>query len=264
MKQLFFLSGSARSGSTLLGSILNQNPLVYVSPTSPLLDLYCMTEESLQKLSQQYTVDFPTIGPAIHRQLHRSFYSHIHKPYVIDKHRGWPKNIPTIKQIITNSPRVIATYRPMAEMVTSFLKLMRSDPDNVIDRDLVQNNKELTTRNRALWLMNNYAMDPFLSFKQGLEEYPECMHIVKYHDLVRDPTSELLKIYQFLDLDFYEGHTFTNISNTCAENDIGWGFKNLHDIRPNLNKTSDNPLDVLGKELVDYFATFDQQLKVVR
>jgi len=38
MKDIYFLGGLPRSGNTLLSSILNENPSVYCSPISPLLD----------------------------------------------------------------------------------------------------------------------------------------------------------------------------------------------------------------------------------
>ena len=36
-KTYFFLAGLPRAGGTLLGAILNQNPDIYVGPTSPIL-----------------------------------------------------------------------------------------------------------------------------------------------------------------------------------------------------------------------------------
>ena len=38
-KTYFFLSGLPRSGISLLGAILNQNPDIYVGATSPVLNL---------------------------------------------------------------------------------------------------------------------------------------------------------------------------------------------------------------------------------
>lgn len=262
MKHYYFLSGIARSGSTLLGSILNQNPEMYVSPTSPLLDLYCMTEESLQKLTTQYTFDLPTISPAIHGSLHTSFYSNVKQNHILDKHRGWPRNIDTIKQIITSNPKVICTHRPIVENVVSFLKLANKDPDNFIDKDLKSKGIPLTTHNRAMCIWENYSADPFYSLKHGLDNNRQHIHIVKYDDLVVSPLTELEKIYNFLEIDSYQGHYFNNISNTCAEHDSNWGMKNLHTINPLLNKTSDDPLEVLGEELVEYFARIDTQLNL--
>lgn len=262
MKQLFFLSGIARSGSTLLGSILNQNPVIHVSPTSPLLDLYCMTEESLQKLNNQYTFDLAKISPAIHGTLHTSYYSNIDKEYVIDKHRGWPRNIDTIKKIITPNPKVICTHRPIVENIVSFLKLVNKDPNNFIDRDLRSRGIPLNTHNRAMCLWQNYSSDPFYSLKHGLEHNRKHIHIVRYDDIVSQPEQELKNIYNFLEIEPYDKHYFNNINNTCAEHDSNWGMKDLHTIKPELKKTSDDPLEVLGEELVEYFTKIEKQLNL--
>ena len=263
MKTYYFLSGIARSGSTLLGSILNQNPEFYVSPTSPLLDLYCLTEESIRKLTNQYTFDLETISPNIHKSLHTSFYSNIDKPYIFDKHRGWPRNINTIKQIITPNPKVICTYRPIAENIVSFLKLVNKDPDNFVDKDLRQNKIEINTKNRALWIWNHYSSDPFYSMMHGLQNNRKDILVINYHDLTSNPRKELGRIYDFLEIPFYEHHDFENIYNTCAENDSNWGMKDLHTIRTSLQKTSDDPLEVLGKELFEYFSKIDLQLSTL-
>ena len=260
MKTYFFLSGIARSGSTLLGSILNQNPDFYVSPTSPLLDLYCMVEESIQKLNKQYTYDQETVGPNIHKGLHHLFYKNIKQPYIFDKHRGWPKNIGTVKEIITLNPKIIATVRPIAENIVSFLKLMKNDPGNIIDKQLTEKGYQLNTKNRALCLWHNYSSDPFNSLKHGLETNPECIQLVHYKDLILNPQQELKKIYDFLELEPYN-HVFKDIKNTCSEKkDDEWGFKDLHNIRGSLSITSNDPLEVLGQELFDYFAEIDTTL----
>ena len=55
MKTLYFLGGFPRSGSTLLGSLLNQHPDIYVSPTSPLGDVVTDIEKIFNKIDEQYT-----------------------------------------------------------------------------------------------------------------------------------------------------------------------------------------------------------------
>ena len=124
MKQLFFLSGIARSGSTLLGSILNQNPDIYVTPTSPLMDIFCLTEEIYNKMETQYTFNKGATLRNLQNSLADNFYDNINKPIIIDKHRGWPRNVKQIEQHITNNPKIICTYRPVAENICSFLKLI--------------------------------------------------------------------------------------------------------------------------------------------
>jgi sulfotransferase len=261
-QQVFFLSGIARSGSTLLGSILNQNPDIHVTPTSPLLDLFCLVEGNLQGLTQQYTFDLSQVSPNIHSGLTNSFYKHINKPYIIDKHRGWPKNVDSIKKTITPNPKIICTYRPIAENIVSFLKLINKDPNNSVDATLKQRRLEINVYNRAMLLWNEYSNDPFYSMMYGLEHDRNNILVVPYDDIVSDAPAALNSIYKFLEIPSYDKHHTDNIHNTCAEaKDDAWGFKGLHDINTKLEKTSDDPLTVLGNELYDKFAKINEQLE---
>lgn len=150
MKKVFYLSGIARSGSTLLGSILNQNPEVHVTPTSPLLDYLCLNEQTLSALKHQYTFDNVSCVKNTSKAIHDSFYNHINKSIIIDKHRGWPRNINITRDITGVEPKVICTYRPIAENICSFIKLADNDPNNFIDNELKKSNKEINNINRAM------------------------------------------------------------------------------------------------------------------
>jgi len=46
MKTFYFMAGLPRSGSTLLSSILNQNPRFYSGPSSPVLGAMYAVEEN--------------------------------------------------------------------------------------------------------------------------------------------------------------------------------------------------------------------------
>lgn len=263
MNNIFFLSGIARSGSTLLGSILNQNPDIYVSPTSPLMDLFCLTEEACVKLDKQYTYDKNTVVNNLYKSLAPTFYQHIDQPYIIDKHRGWPRNVEQIKQFITNNPKIICTYRPVAENICSFLKLVEADPDNSVDADLRNVGLSLTTYNRAMMIWHNYSKNPYTSLKIGLEYYRQHLLIVNYNDIVDDTENQINRIYNFLEIPKFD-HTYDNITNTCAEvKDTEWGFKGLHVIRNTISKTSSDPRKVLGRDLFEFFENFDRDLMLI-
>lgn len=263
MKQMFFLSGIARSGSTLLGSILNQNPDMYVTPTSPLMDIFCLTEDVYNKMATQYTFDKKTTLTNLQTSLPYNFYANINKPYVIDKHRGWPRNVKQIKQYITDNPKIICTYRPTAENICSFLKLIEKDPNNSVDRELREIGLPCDTYHRAMKLWYNYSSDPYESLKYGLENYRKNILIVNYDDIVYDIGNQMKRIYNFLEIPEYQ-HSYTNISNTCGEQkDEAWGFKNLHDIRDTISKTSNDPSKILSKDLLRFFNGFDDELLLV-
>jgi len=263
MKQLFFLSGIARSGSTLLGSILNQNPDIYVTPTSPLMDIFCLTEEIYNKMATQYTFDKGATLRNLQNSLADNFYNNINKPIVIDKHRGWPRNVKQIEQHITNNPKIICTYRPVAENICSFLKLIDNDPNNSVDRELRELGLPCDTYHRALKLWYNYSNDPYESLKYGLEHYRKNILIVNYDDIIDDIEHQMNRIYNFLEIPEYK-HSYTAISNTCGEQkDEAWGFKNLHEIRNTITKTSNDPAKILGKDLLEFFNKFDNELMLI-
>jgi sulfotransferase len=259
MKKLFFLSGLPRSGSTLLGSILNQNLEVYTSPTSPLADLLCFIDSNFNSLDIQYTYDKEKIQHNTYNAVISNFYNHIPKKYILDKHRAWPKNLIPVKKFYTDNPKVIATYRSIPEVISSFITLIeRTDQqDNFVDNKLIQDNLEINNSNRAEYLWRFFISDPYQSLIYGLRHFRENIHLVEYNNFVQNPEEELNKIYDFLGIDSYQ-HDFFNILNTCKEEkDKEWGMEELHNIRSVLQKTSKPPEEVIGEENVKLYSLFN-------
>jgi hypothetical protein len=81
--------------------------------------------------------------------------------------------------------------------------------------------------------------------------------LVEYDDIVYQPHQTLNRIYHFCGLPHFR-HSLTGIENRCAESkDEAWGMAGLHDIRPDLNRQSDNPEDHLSPEAIEYLTQFD-------
>lgn len=221
-----------------------------------------MTEGNLQQLTKNYTYDVAQVSPNIHKAILDNFYKHIPKPIVIDKHRGWTKNIATYQAISHEKAKVIATYRPIAENIASFIKLCNKDPNNAVDNDLRQVGKSITNENRARYIWEHWTLEIYQSLKYGLDNHRENIHIVHYNDLVSDPQQELNKIYDFLEIKRFD-HQLTNIVNTCAEQkDEIWGFKGLHDVRPTIERQSLDPAEILPPEMLRMFKVYDDLLKL--
>jgi sulfotransferase len=257
--QIYFLSGLARSGSTLLGSILNQDYLTNVTPTSPLLDLICLTEQTLNKLDVNYTVD----DGHRHRTIKSLIYANSPPGYatIFDKHRGWPRNIEVAQAHIDNEFKGIVTYRPIPEIITSFITLMKKDPNNFIDNHLRADGKPINVRNQADYLWRFYIMDPYQSTVYGLEHHRRNILPISYDEITEDTVECIRKIRKFFDMMLAVDHDFEHISNTCAEaKDEAWGLKNLHTIRPIVQKTSVSARDTLGDELFEFYNQFNLKL----
>jgi hypothetical protein len=259
MKTLYFLGGFPRSGSTLLGSILNQHPDIYVSPTSPLGDVVTNIEQSFNKVDQQFTFDRKSISYNVYRAVLANFYNHIPKSTILDKHRFWGKNLDTVQMFLSNKPKIVATYRSIPEVLTSYISLIErtKHEDNFIDNHLGQDNLPITNNNRADHIWRYYVAPSYESMVYGLTKYPDWVHLVEYNQLISNPQEEINKVYEFLEV-APQDNNFNEIENACGEQkDEAWGLRDLHTIRPQLSKISQNPIDVIGEENVKLYSKFD-------
>jgi hypothetical protein len=170
MDRIFFLSGLPRSGSTLLGSIMGQNPDFTVTPTSPFLDLLCFTNQAFDAIDQKYTYNKEKITDNVYRGIVSSYYKHIETKYVLDKHRGHPKNIVPIKKYIDPDPKIICVVRPIAEVICSYIQLIgkNGQENNFIDNNLRSKKIPINTTNRAKCLWDEYIQDPYASMSHGI------------------------------------------------------------------------------------------------
>ena len=129
-KQIHFLSGVPRSGSTVLAAILNQNKQTHVSTTSGVvfaLDALANvwhSQELLGENDKERTKLSRTMGAVLD-----TFYEDVEEPVIIDKGRGWP--IPTIlsamTQVLGEKPKIVATVRSIPDCMASFVRVAKPD-----------------------------------------------------------------------------------------------------------------------------------------
>ena len=235
-KQLHFLSGIPRSGSTVLAAILNQNPLTHVSTTSGLvhaLDGLANTWHSTGLLNEndpERTKLARTMGGVVD-----AFYEDTDKPVVFDKGRGW--TIPTImmamSQVLERNPKIIATVRSVPDCMASFVRVAK--PENL---DEFMASGQLADHLKAA----------YISLQAGYEFAPECFLFVEYEDLIANPEEQLERIHEFLELPDFNYDFFNIDGSTVSEDDENLhGYAGMHDVKSKLERQhSDNPKDLLG------------------
>ena len=253
---LHFLSGLPRTGTTLLSCILNQNPLVYATSTSGLLDFLSGVDFVYNEIQKRSTDRNEKQVENIFRAIVSSYYSHIDCPVVIDKWRGWMNNIPQINDIISADPKIICTYRPIEEIVVSFLTLLEKDPNNFVDYELKKLGKEINNKNRSLYLWNEGVVGESYSFFETSLRYDCCLYL-SYKNLIEEPKETLEKIYKYLHVDNYD-HDFANINSSVTDDDQYWGIKNLHSIRNVIEYKSTPPEKYLDDSLLNYFKQYNR------
>lgn len=254
-KQFYFMAGMPRSGSTLLISILNQNPSLYGTPTSPLLDLLFLNEMAWRQCPSVIANPMPEQLVGISEAIINGCWQHVPQNIIIDKHRAWGKNLHAIQHIFGKKPKVIVTVRDVPSVIASFIRLLRESNTSptYIDQILLDKKLALTDMNRADVLWNEFIQDPWVSFKMAWEHDKSSLLLVDYDRLMTDKQQVMKEVYQFLELPEFE-HDFNNIQNQTADDDLlAWGLEGLHTIRPKLEKTAKSAKEVLGEEIFNKY-----------
>lgn len=279
-KTYYFMAGLPRSGSTLLSSILNQNPRFYSGPSSPVIPMMYSIESHMEQDELYYGFPKPIQVINIISNIINQFYADIQKPVVFDKNRAWPARINYIENYIGQRAKIICPVRDIEEILTSMIMLIRRNPYkegspriNFIDEQLIKLNIPINDYNRCQYIAGpqgilGQSLNAILeSFNQG---YNDRLHFVEYKDLVNYPEITLKKLYKFLGEDYYE-HTFDNLSNINQERDlITYGLEDMHQVHSELKIVASRPDEILSEEILnmckgmDYWrTTFPSVLTIV-
>lgn len=262
MKQeFFFYSGLPRAGGTMLASVMNQHPDLYVSPLSPTVELLYYTEKYFDESSEAYSANpQPIAKQNVLESLPREYYKNIPKKYIMDNNRAWPNNTDRICRFITTKPKIVCIVRDVASILASFVDLVNrsNNPgENFIDRWLVDNRMELNTKNRCFYLMQPTGIvnQSLWSMYQGYNNpaVKACMHMVEYDDLISNPEETMNNIIDFLDIPSYK-FVFNKIENVTPVDDVTYNLEGMHSVRAKLASRNLDPVEILGPELVKQYS----------
>lgn len=257
--QYYFMAGLPRSGSTLLKSILNQNPNLFASPISPVMELMYWNEDYFKKSEQYEAYPKPKSAYRVISGMLDDYYYDIEKPIIIDHCRAWPNNIERIKTYITSNPKIICPVRDVLEILTSFIAMIErnNDQESFIDTHLVELGKEINNDNRCDFLMSDNGIveqSLWAQYQAFVKNDVKHLLFVEYNDLIENPNETLKNIYDFLEIDNYT-HDFNNIYNHHREldNEV-YSLKDMHHVRKELKKTSKQPQDVLSDYILNKYS----------
>ena len=257
-KQKVLLCGLPRSGTTLLTSILNQNPEVFATPNSALCQVLWDTQIKLFN-NEQFN-DYPNYQGALDilSSLAENYYSHRSESVIIDKCRDWgvPPNQKIVKLYLDENPKYIIVVRDVLEVLSSFITLINK-PNQIttyFDGEIPYAYRPIDDA-RCDFLMKPYGLiDRCLWSVSSLLD-PEANAdycLVTYDDIVNNPKEVTDKIYAFIGIEQYE-HDFNNVENKYPEDDKVFGFNGFHDIRPEVGKTSKPYTEVLSEYVINKY-----------
>jgi sulfotransferase len=221
MSNIIFLSGLPRTGSTLLTSILSQNPKLNAGANSALCQVMWDMQVSCE--STQQIQNRPELQSKLISELPKIFYADI-EGSVVDKCRSWtlPANLELIDKYITQSPKIIVMLRPIVEIVKSFVFVRKMNGWVNPEQGLLDEGSEPIMR----------SLD---GIKHAASINSGQFGFYWYDDLLTNPEATLDSMYQFCGLEKFE-HDFNDIQNLSPERDDLINLIGLHDIRPTLER----------------------------
>ena len=256
------MGGLPRSGSTLLSSILNQNPRFDSGSSSPVLPLMHTIIDHLWNNELYHAYPKPQQASDIVKNIAYQWYGDTTAPVIFDKNRAWPARLDLIKgHLNIENPKIICPVRDTDEILTSFISMIHRNPFhegqekiNFIDEQLVKQNIPINDENRCIQIaeaQGGILFEAWNAMIQGINQgYSQYMYFVDYNHLITNPQETINNLYEFLEEEPYE-HDFSNIFNKHEENDLNtYGLGDMHKVRQELKKTSPDPKDILPESIL--------------
>ena len=246
-KDLYFLVALPRSGNTLFTSIINQNPDIVCTPNSITLEI--MKDLFLLKQTDvfQNYPDHKSLDNVLD-SVYDNYYKDWPQKVIID--RGpvmTPGNYALMQKHFKRHFKCIVILRDLMDVLASYMKWYKNNPDAFPNRYGCKNDDE-----KLSMVMNTEgAVAKELESIKNSFNFPDICHFVKYNDLVAQPEKEMRKIYEFMNLPYYD-HKFEDLKqievNGIAYDDKIVG-KNMHKIRTVVRKELNPYIDQIPERI---------------
>ena len=207
MKDIFFLHGLPRSGNTLFGSIMNQNPDVAATANSICADmmghLFMLKHTDIFKNYPDHK-SFDNVA----KKVFENYYKDWNYNYIIDRAPwGYPINLKFLKETRSNV-KIILLVRDVIEVLASFIRWSKREPTAFVNQYGAK-----TVEEKCDMLMGKESMivKDLTGVKHLLDHQPkEIYHLVEYNNLVKHPKKTIDGIYEFLGIPKFK-HSFINL-----------------------------------------------------
>jgi sulfotransferase len=245
-RNIYFLAGLPRSGSTLLANILAQNPRIYVTPTSGIVDMLVQVRNCWDRNDAFQAADRKLneqIKERVLRSMLEAYFDHAPQPICIDKNRYWLEFLEMAAALLGGRERVkvIVTVRDLRDTVASFEQLYRKTSAlGQIHQEAALALKFKTAQGRLETFIDDAQPvgRAYNAIRDAVTRgWNDRIHFVDYEDLTHQPKATLEGIYEFLGHDGH-AHDFDLVRQVTSEDDFVYGFKDLHLIRPRVQPQS--------------------------
>ena len=248
MKEIYFLSGMPRAGNTLLGALINQDKKITVTANSILPEILCRLSllkeiEIFKNFPEHQSLD------NVYNNVFNNYYKNWESKYIIDRSSwGTPYNLGLLKKII-KKPKFIILYRPVLEVLASFIKAEKSKNIEVRCKIYIDINEG-----------RNGMIDRYLWSIENILKNKEDNIVIHYKDLIKSPIKEIKKIYKFLNIPFkkIELENFNQFYANNLTYDDSVLISEFHKIRTDkVKEIQYNVEDILPEYIIKKYSGLD-------
>jgi sulfotransferase len=255
MKDIFFIGGLPRSGSTLLMNLLAQNDKVFATPTSGLHQLLCGIKSSWNNIIEHRADKNAGHEDNLLRVLKSVLYSYHNtdKDIIFDKSRGWGHSIEMIEKITGKKVKIVAPVRDVSEVIASFESLYRKGSYKFDAPGPMP--QSMNTEGRAMhWAsMQGEVGSAYTilqdAFQRGLGDR---YLLIDYDYFTHNPEHTMNTVWDFLEQPRFE-HDFVNVESRTFEDDSVYNYVNLHKIKSKIIPSKAKANEILGEKVCNLF-----------
>ena len=250
---IHFLSGLPRSGSTLLGALLKQNPKLTGGMSSPLCGLIGRVQGAMGPRTEFSSMLDDGNRRDILQAVFEGYFKHIHgERTIIDTNRGWCAKMPLIAALYPEA-KVIVCVRDLVWIMDSFERVLRKNALGQSKMFDARDGMTTHTRVNSLASPGGTVGFPWNATQEAFYgEFSDKLIVVDYEALCREPQRTLQRLYAKLGLEPFE-HDFENVVYGEGDTfDANMGMPGLHTVGRKV-RYSERPT-ILPPELFERFS----------
>jgi sulfotransferase len=251
MRNIHFISGLPRSGSTLLSALLRQNPRMHAAMTSPVASLIGAVMPKMSGASEFASFFNDERRKAIIKSLIEGFYADVDsEKTVLDTNRTWSSKAPLLKELYPEA-RIICCVREVGWILDSVERMLRKNPLQPSRVFNFQAGGTVYSRTESLMNSDNGLVGlAWASLREAwFSDSAKRLIVVNYEGFVRNPEVVMKRLYGEL-CEPYFAHDYDHVAYDEPDYDAHIGMPGMHKVRSKVgpsNRESCLPPDIFAK-----------------
>jgi sulfotransferase len=253
VKRIAFAAGLPRSGSTLLMSLIGQNPAMEGTPTSPLADYVgairvASVHNPAQKAATSHDFDKRLAAGLMGMVDGWGQGGDPNTELLIDKNRAWLRLAPYLIKH-RESAKIVVCIRDLRGIMTSLEKRRRANPDTPDPVELENPHAGTTIAARIqAWSTGLVGQSLNLILNAYQEHYLSACHVVRMEDLCTYPRETLRGVEAYLGVPEHH-YTLDTIEQLTQEDDKVYGMPGLHIVHDELRPVAEDWTQIIGSDI---------------